>query len=70
MEEKAGLRHGFSRALYQSIGENRVKVTSKDGVTGIFTGEGQWLEGDLYEADPELCIWLSAKRIDASHRLS
>jgi hypothetical protein len=45
-------------------------VTSKDGVTGIFTGEGQWLEGDLYEADPELCIWLSAKRIDASHRLS
>tara|TARA_B000000475_G_scaffold257652_1_gene239067 strand:+ start:244 stop:456 length:213 start_codon:yes stop_codon:yes gene_type:complete len=70
MAGKSGLRHGFTGALYQRIADNTIKVTTKDGVTGIFDGEGQWIEGELFEADPELCIWLSAKRIDASHRLS
>ncbi len=65
-----GIRHGFSNALYDLIAENKVKVTTEDGVTGVFDGEGRWLEGELYEADPELCIWLTAKRIESSHRLS
>ncbi|MBB32980.1 MAG: hypothetical protein CL455_04965 [Acidimicrobiaceae bacterium] len=70
MGEEGGIRHGFSRALYQRAAENKIKVTTKEGVIGFFDGEGRWIEGELYEADPELCIWLAAKRIDASHRLS
>tara|TARA_B100000953_G_scaffold256341_1_gene220437 strand:+ start:1727 stop:1939 length:213 start_codon:yes stop_codon:yes gene_type:complete len=70
MGENGGLRHGFSNALYQRVAENQVKVTTENGETGIFDGEGRWIEGEVYEADPELCIWLASKRIESSHRLS
>ena len=59
-----------ARVIILTGAENRIKVTTKEGVIGFFDGEGRWIEGELYEADPELCIWLDAKRIDASHRLS
>ena len=32
--------------------------------------DGSWVEGDLREADPELCLWLTAKRPAKHHRLS
>ncbi|MAR80725.1 MAG: hypothetical protein CL427_04660 [Acidimicrobiaceae bacterium] len=70
MEDNGGIRHGFSNALYQRVAENRVLVTTDSGATGIFDGEGRWVEGEIYEADPEMCIWLTAKRIESSHRLS
>ncbi len=70
MKDNGGIRHGFSRDLYQRVAEDKIKVTTEEGIIGFFDGEGRWIEGELYEADPELCIWLAAKRIDASHRLS
>ena len=70
MEDNGGIRHGFSNSLYQRIAEDKVKVTTEEGITGVFDGEGRWIEGEIYEADPELCIWLTAKRIESSHRLS
>jgi hypothetical protein len=65
-----GVRHGFSGAWYRSLGDGRVEVTSSDGVTGIFDRVGRWLEGELYDVDPQMCIWVGGTRIAASHRLS
>ena len=65
-----GIRHGFSNALYERVDENQVKVTMGNGETGVFDGEGRWIKGEVFEADPELCVWLTAKRIESSHRLS
>lgn len=65
-----GIRHGFSGAWYRAMGDGRVEVTMPDGSVGIFDRVGRWLEGDVYDADPQMCIWMSADRIEASHRLS
>jgi hypothetical protein len=65
-----GIKHGFSGAMYTPVGENRVKVVMPDGQVGFFDGIGQWLEGELYDVDPQMCVWANADRIAASHRLS
>jgi hypothetical protein len=64
-----GIRHPFTRALYEPDGSCGVRVT-KDGVVGHFARDGHWIAGELREADPELCIWLSANRPARHHRLS
>ncbi len=65
-----GVKHGFSGAMYSRIGDDRVQVVMPDGRVGIFDGVGRWIEGELYDVDPEMCVWLSADRIETSHRLS
>ena len=65
-----GIRHGFSRALYTVDGPNRVRVTRPDGAEGLFDGIGRWVEGEVYDVDPEMCLWMSINRATLSHRLS
>jgi len=64
-----GIRHPFSGALHEQEGDGRVRVTATDGTTGLFTREGRWLEGELREADPQLCGWVGGPQI-GNHRLS
>jgi hypothetical protein len=64
-----GIRHPFTRALYEPDGSGGVRVT-KDGTVGRFQRDGRWIEGELREADPELCLWLTAARPPRHHRLS
>jgi len=74
MSDKAavegGIKHGFSRAMYVPEGDDRVRVVMPDGRTGLFDGIGRWIEGEVYDVDPQMCVWASADRIEASHRLS
>ncbi len=63
-----GLRHPFTRALYERDGDGAIRVTRPDGTWGRFTGEGRWLEGELREADPHLCGWVAGPVI-GNHRL-
>ena len=43
-----GIRHPFSHALYEQDGHGNVLVT--DGArSGVFTGEGRWVSGELRE---------------------
>lgn len=65
-----GIRHGFSGAVYSRHNDDRVKVVMPDGRTGIFDGIGRWIEGELYDVDPQMCVWVSSDRIKVSHRLS
>jgi len=65
-----GIRHGFTGAVYSRAGDDRVKVVTPDGREGLFDGIGRWIEGELYDVDPQMCVWVSADRIEASHRLS
>ena len=52
------LRHPLSGAIYEEAGEDRVQVTDRAGATGVFTGDGAWVSGDLRSADPEVCRWV------------
>lgn len=57
-----GLYHPFTRALYELDGNGNVRV-SLDGRWGVFRADGAWLEGELYEADPQLCGWIAGPRM-------
>jgi hypothetical protein len=62
-----GVLHPFTRALYERIDAERVRVTLS-GKSGVFRPNGSWLEGELKEADPQLCGWLGGPRM-LHHRL-
>jgi len=62
-----GLRHPFSRALYELEGPGRVKVTTRDGKVGIYAKDGRWLEGEIFDVDPHMCGWIASPR--GRHRL-
>ena len=53
-----GMRHPFTRALYEQDGQGHIKVTNKDGNWGLFHVDGRWIEGPLEECDALLCNWV------------
>jgi hypothetical protein len=58
-------RHPFTHALYVRQPDGNVLVT--DGAKqGLFRPDGRWISGDLREADPQLCVWVSARVAVAS----
>jgi hypothetical protein len=60
------IRHPLSGALYDLEANGVLRVTTHDGKTGLFRGDGTYINGDLYFADPHLCGWIGGR--DASSR--
>jgi hypothetical protein len=60
------IRHPLSGALYDLEANGVLRVTAHDGKTGLFRGDGTYINGDLYFADPHLCGWIGGR--DASSR--
>jgi len=56
-------RHALSGALYDVRDDGNVDVTSREGVTGTFTVDGEWISGELRHADPHLCGWLAGPQL-------
>jgi hypothetical protein len=70
MQPQGGIRHPLNpKALYTPDGEGGVLVTMGNR-SGRFTSTGRHLEGSLFEADPELCLWVSSPRPQGHHRIS
>lgn len=64
------IRHPLNpNAYYADNGDGTVHVTMGTR-WGRFTPNGRYLEGTLFEADPELCVWVSAPRPSSHHRIS
>ncbi|MCZ4588777.1 hypothetical protein R1X32_01470 (plasmid) [Rhodococcus opacus] len=63
-----GLRHPYSGALYEPLGERRVQVTQRDGKVAVFAADGRWVSGDKIGADPQLTGWVAADR--GIHRMA
>ncbi len=51
------LRHPLNGWIYEHIGDGVVEVTTPKGVSGKFTAEAKWLEGELKDANPHMCLW-------------
>ena len=51
-------RHALTNAEYQAEGPNAVRVVDGDK-WGRFDRFGAWLEGEIRQCDPQLCIWLT-----------
>lgn len=54
------LRHPLSGATYEwaDDGVGPIHVRRKDGSAARFDRDGNWVEGDRFTADPELCRWI------------
>jgi hypothetical protein len=63
-----GLKHPFSRALYEQDGKGNVRVTTIDGKVGTFREDGTHVSGELVDADPQLCGWIGGPKV-AHHRI-
>lgn len=51
-------RHALTGADYEAEGPNSVRVVDGDK-WGRFDRYGGWLEGEIVQCDPQLCIWLT-----------
>jgi hypothetical protein len=64
------IRHPlFPNAYYADNGDGTVYVTMGTR-WGRFASNGRYVEGTLFEADPELCVWVAAPRPSDHHRIS
>lgn len=64
------IRHPLNpNAYYIDDGDGAVLVTMGTR-SGRFAADGRYLEGTLFEADPELCVWVAAPRPAGHHRIS
>jgi len=62
-----GQLHPFSGALYEKDHDGRVVVHDGDKI-GVFRADGSWVEGEIYEADPQMCNWIAGPKV-RHHRL-
>jgi len=63
-----GQYHPFSGALYERDDAGNVLVTTRDARRGLFRADGSWIEGDVFEADPQMCNWIAGPKV-RHHRL-
>lgn len=62
-----GIRHPFSRELYERDEDGNVIVHAGDK-WGKFARNGRWIEGEVRECDPQLVGWVAGPVI-GNHRL-
>lgn len=60
------IRHPLSGAVYDLQTDGTIRV-EKDGRSGIFRANGTYVSGDLFNADPHLCVWIGGR--DVASRL-
>jgi hypothetical protein len=61
------IRHPLSGALYDLQTDGTVRV-EKDGRSGTFRADGSYLAGDIYSADPQMCVWLGGRELSSRTR--
>jgi hypothetical protein len=62
-----GVRHPFSKAVYEVDESGAVQITTTDGRVGRYRRDGSYLDGARFDVDPQLCNWVGGVR--AQHRL-
>lgn len=53
------IRHPLSGMIYELDDDGNI-VVSRDGRSGVFTGNGVYLRGEVRTADPEVCRWIDS----------
>jgi hypothetical protein len=61
------LRHPLTGAIYEVDVDGLVLVTSRAGVTGRFTNQGVWVEGELRQCDPHVCVWVGGPQLKSRY---
>ena len=67
---KGAIRHPSTpNAIYYLDDSGSITVT-QGSRWGRFTNWGEHIDGPLFEADPELCVWVGTPRPKGHHRIS
>jgi hypothetical protein len=56
------IKHPLSGALYDLTPNGLIEVTLH-GRRGLFTEHGVWVEGEIRQADPHLCLWIAGRQM-------
>ena len=46
-----------SHQTFEEIGDGLVRVTNRDGKTGVFKFTGEWVEGELHDASANMLMY-------------
>lgn len=57
------LQHPLNGWVYEDLGDDVVQVTTPKGKTGKFTIDAKWIEGELTDANPHLCLWVGGRQL-------
>jgi hypothetical protein len=57
------IKHPLSGAVYDLEADGTIRVQAKDGRVGKFDKNGVWLDGDVRQADPHLCLWIGGREL-------
>jgi non-ribosomal peptide synthetase component E (peptide arylation enzyme) len=61
------IRHPLSGALYDLQTDGTVRI-EKDGKSGTFRADGSYVSGDIYSADPQMCVWVGGRELGSRVR--
>lgn len=56
------LRHPLNGWIYRKLDEDVVEVSTPQGKHGRFNVNGDWLEGELTDANPHLTLWVGGRQ--------
>lgn len=55
----------LTQQIYEEIGEGRVRVTNRDGKSGVFDLNGRWIEGDVHDANVNMLVYTAGPEMPA-----
>jgi phenylpropionate dioxygenase-like ring-hydroxylating dioxygenase large terminal subunit len=62
--------HPLTGTIYESIDDGIVRVQKEGSESyGIFTWRGEWLEGDVKQADPTMLLYIGGPDLPADHEV-
>jgi hypothetical protein len=47
----------LTQQIYEEIGDGLVRVTNRDGKSGVFDRNGRWIEGDVRDANTNMLVY-------------
>ena len=53
------IRHPLTLHSYTAESRDRIRLESRNG-WGVFTANGEWIEGPIRWADPTFCRWVAS----------
>ena len=62
--------HPLTGTIYEHIGDGKVKVQKQGSNSyGIFTWQGEWLEGEVQQADPLMLLYIAGPDLPEDHEV-
>ena len=61
------IRHPLSGAIYDRQSDGTVRV-EQSGKAGIVRAEGTYRSGEIFHADPQMCVWVGGRELSSRNR--